>query len=378
MEHRENDKYNSDEMSLCKLPVKVRGRWIRFTEEMRYDLPNCNEITGGKGTGKSALCEALATQYAEKDPDSKILDFWGSRDCEGVAWCRSPYKDKVLLLVGDSVKIRSRFPSVKVSDFKLESMKHYKVCVTVSAFYSSDRERHHGIQTIMSVLWGREGWNHIWTLILREMANLIYSRLSIGEDQAQAKAYLINALREMRHSGYALCADSIKFKSVDSDVRSLADYQFIKACGKEGLPDDLKYLYAYFKPFSIMRMPVDQFMVISKKGTIGRGYFEFPRWHKRENEHIFDLLGIHIEHEDEPDLNTRGGRINDSEHIEIIRKRLAGDNGKPLSFTRLATRTARSSSSVYQTVKYHNEEVERVGYCDKCKRLSGPFQSVKV
>jgi hypothetical protein len=367
-----------EEMSNCPLPIKVVGKWRRFYEDVRYDLPTCNLITGGRGTGKSAFCEALATQFSEKDKDTKILDFWGSRDCEGIAWCRSPYKDKVLFLVGDSVKVKSRWPVVNVSDFRLESLRGYKVCVTVNKFYSSDREKHHAIQTIMKILRDREGYSSIWVLILRELANLIYSRLSIGEDQAQAKAYLIEVFREMRHSGYALCADSVKFKSVDADVRDLADYQFIKACGKVGLPDDMHYIYAWFEPFSIMRMPVDQFIVLSNRGSIGRGYFEYPPWHKKEKEHIFDLLGIKIEHQDEPDLDTRGGRITDPEHVEIIRKRLAGDNGKTLSFVKLAVKCARSTSTVFNVIEYHNQEVNAKGFCDKCKRLNGQLQAVKV
>lgn len=238
--------------------------------------------------------------------NGKVVWSGNSRDNEGLGWCRSPYKDSVLFLIGDSVKVKSRFPTVKVSDFNLSSVKGYKVVVTVSGFYSSDREQNHAIQTVMSVLWRRTSWDHIWCLILREMANLIYSRLSIGEDQAQAKAYLIFVLREMRHMGYALCGDSIKFKSVDSDIRALADYTYIKACGKEGLPSDLEWLYSIFEPFSVMRMPIDQFIIVSRRGTVGRGTYTCPPWHKRENENIFKLLNIDVEHTEEPDLDTRG------------------------------------------------------------------------
>lgn len=308
----------------------------------------------------------------------KVCWSGNSRDNEGIAWCRSPYKDQVLLLVGDSVKVKSRFPSVKVSDFKLSSMKGHKVLVSVSGFYSSDREQNRAVQTVMTELWRRSGWSHIWCLILREMANLIYARLSIGEDQAQAKAYMIFVLREMRHMGFALCGDSIKFKSVDSDLRALADYTYIKACGKEGLPSDLEWLYSIFEPFSVMRMPVDQFIIVSRRGTVGRGFFACPPWHKKENENIFKLLNIDIEHTDEPDLDTRGGRINDREHVDIIKKRFAGPNGKVLSFTKLAVKCERSTSTVYNAVLYHNQEVAERGFCDRCKRLEGPLASVKV
>lgn len=370
-----------DQMSKCPLPIMVKGRWTRFSENLDYSKPNCNLISGVKDTGKSALCEALATHYSEQDKDSKILDFWGSRDQEGIAWCRSPYKDSVLFLTGDSVKVHSRWPSVKISDFKLSSLKGYKVVVTVSAFYSSDLERNRAVKSTMQVLWQRceKGWDHIWCLIIREMANLIYSRLSIGEDQYEAKAYLINVFREMRHGGYALCGDSIKFTSVDSDVRALADYTYLKACGKEGLPKDLHWLYSEFDPISIMRMPRHQFIIVSNRGTVGRGVFACPPWHKREHEDIFKLLNIEIEHPEEPDLDTRGGRLNDKEHVDIVKRRFsAGQDGKPLSFAKLAVKSNRSESTVFNAVNYHNEQVERTGSCDRCRRLNGPLEKVKV
>jgi hypothetical protein len=356
----------------------VKGKWIRFYEQLDYAKPNCSLITGGKEEGKSALCEALATHYSEQDPKCKILDFWGSRDNEGVAWCRSPYKDSVLFLTGDSVKVHSRFPQVKVSDFRLASMKGYKVVTTVSAFYSSIREQNQAIKKIMDALWQRTSWDHVWCLIIREMANLIYSRVTIGEDMNEAKAYLIFVLREMRHSGFALCGDSIKFTSVDSDIRALADYTYLKACGKEGLPKDLAWLYSLFEPISIMRMPRNQFIIISRRGTVGRGIFACPPWHKREHEDIFKLLNIDIEHTEAPDLDTRGGRINDREHVDVVKKRFTGQDGKPLSFAKLAVKSGRSQSTVFNAVNYHNDQINEKGVCDKCKRMNGPLQAVKV
>ena len=367
-----------EEMTKAPLPILVKGRWIRFSEKMDYGKPNANLIVGGKETGKSALCEALATHYSEQDKHSKILDFFGSRDNEGLSWCRSPYKEGVLLLTGDSVKVHSRWPSVKVSDFKLSSMKGHKVVITVSAFYSTLLEENRAIKTIMEELWKRESWDHLWCLIIREMANLLFSRLSIGEDQYKAKATMTFLLRQMRHMGYALCGDSIKSKSVDADIRDLADYTFIKACGKEGLPKDLQFLYSLFKPFSITRMPKDQFIVISRYASIGRGYFACPPWHKRENENLFKLLNIEVEHTEAPDLDMKAGHISDREHVRIIDMRKTGNKGDPLSFNKLAVKTERSLSTVYNTVLYHNDKIDALKECDRCKRLNGQYATVKV
>lgn len=62
----------------------------------------------------------------------------------------------------------------------------------------------------------------------------------------------------------------------------------------------------------------------------------------------------------------------------MIRKRFAGENGKPLSFNKLAVKCERSTSTVFNAVQYHNVEIDAHGFCDKCKRMNGQLHSVKV
>jgi hypothetical protein len=364
--------------SKVPLPIMVKGRWIRFTEKMDYGKANCNLIQGTKETGKSALAEALATHYSEQDEKCKIFDLFGSRDGESLAWCRSPYKDKILFIHGDSVKLHSEWDSVKISDLTYEHFKKYKVIITTNAFYSSPLEEHQATERLVTILYMRRHWDHVWTLVLRELANLIYSRITIGEDQAKAKAYLIFFLREMRHSGYAVCGDSIKFTSVDSDIRSLCDYTYFKACGKEGLPRELQYLYSMFEPYSVMRMPINAFIILSKKGTVGRGEFDCPPWHKKEKEDLFRMFDIVPEYKDALDLETSRGRINDTEHVKIVTARKEGLNGKSISFPKLAGRCARSMSAVYSIVVRHNTEIDTNGFCSVCKRMNSSLEVIKV
>lgn len=364
--------------SKVELPIMVKGKWIRFTEEMDYGKPNCCLVQGTKESGKSALCEALATHYSEQDEDCKIFDLFGSRDGEALAWCRSPYKDKILFIHGDSVKLRSEWDSVKISDLTFQHFKRYKVIITTAGFYSSPLEEHQATERLVTILYSRTHWSHVWTLLLRELANLIYSRITIGEDQAKAKAYLIFFLREMRHSGFAVCGDSIKFTSVDSDIRSLADYTYFKACGKEGLPRELQYLYSIFEPYSVMRMPINQFIILSKKGTVGRGIFDCPPWHKKEKEDLFRIFKIVPDYGTALDLETSRGRINDTEHVKVVTAKKEGLNGKPISFPKLAGRCARSMSAVYTVVVRHNGEIDTNGFCSVCKRMNSPLETSKV
>jgi hypothetical protein len=366
------------DFSKVKLPIRVIGRWIRFSEEMNYRKANCCLVQGVKESGKSALCEALSTHFSEQDEKCKIFDLFGSRDGEGLAWLRSPYKDSVLLVHGDSVKLNCEWDSVKISDLSFRHIEKHKVIITVAGFYSNLREEHNATAEMTELLYSRTHWTEIWTLVLRELANLIYSRVTIGEDQAKAKAFLIFFLREMRHSGYSVVADSIKFTSVDSDIRALADYTYFKACGKEGLPNELQYIYSLFEPYSVMRMPIDQFIILSKKGTVGRGVFDCPPWHKKEREDMFKIFDIVPTYADKQDLETSRGRLSDSEHVKIVTEKQTKVKGKGISYPKLAGRTGRSLSTVYNVIQTHNEQIESLGFCEVCKRMANALETVKV
>lgn len=355
-----------------KLPLELKGRWVRFKEKIDYSKANCNVIIGGKETGKSALNENLATHYVESSSGCKIFDLFGSRDNEGLAWCRSPYKDGVLLVAGDSVDISSSWDYKHLHDLRFSDFEKYKVIITVPAFYSNLKEEYHGIGTLVDLLWKRTSWTSVWYLLIRETANLIYSRLVIGDNQAEAKAYLIYILREARHVGFAVGADAIRYMSVDIDLRHLADYTFLKAVGAEGLPDSLKWLYHYFKPLSLMRMPTNRFVVVSRRGTIGRGKFECPPWHKKEKEDLLRLLNISLDRGEPVDYGDQG-KVGDFEHADIVRQRAEGR-----SYRELAQSVKRSSRTVNVHVKEHNNAIKSLGSCERCKRVKSPMEKVIV
>jgi hypothetical protein len=267
---------------------------------------------------------------------------------------------------------------VKISDLTFQHFKRYKVIITTARFYSSLLEEHQATARLTTLLYSRTHWTEIWTLVLRELANLIYSRITIGEDQARAKSFLIFFLREMRHNGFAVCGDSIKFTSVDSDIRALADYTYFKACGKEGFPRELQYLYSIFEPYSVMRMPINAFVILSKTGTVGRGVYDCPPWHKKEKEDLFEMFDIVPECKDSLDLETSRGRINDTEHTKVVKAKKEGLNGRKISFPKLAGRCARSMSAVYALVVRHNEEIRNNGFCSVCKRMNCELETVIV
>lgn len=90
--------------------------------------------------------------------------------------------------------------------------------------------------------------------------------------------------------------DSLRHIAIDIDVRSLADFTVLKSSGIEGLSNDLKWLYSYFEPSIFRSMKPNEFVIISRRGSIGYGTFEEVDWHKKESENILDILDIHVEY----------------------------------------------------------------------------------
>ena len=353
--------------------------WVRFPHDPSAYLGRATKkasafaVYGGRGEGKSSLLENLSNNYAT------IIDIFGSRDNESLAWCRSPRKDSVLFLKGQSVEISSQWPSVNAVDVTLKQMSEYKAVVTCSAFYNDLHEEWFNLAQIMNTCWKRTHWDIPWCLAIREASNLLYSRTSLGDNQANAKNYIVYVLREMRHSGFAITLDSLRWFSIDIDIRTLADYTFLKAQGIEGLPDNLHWLYQYFDPYGVMRMGVEKFVVITRKGSVGCGTSTMPPWHKQETEDMLKLLNIEVKHGEAVNLGEKASSVGDFEHVKIINARNEkGPKDKPLSMGLLAKKLNRSSRTIMLHLDHHNDAVLRDGECEKCRRAKSPLSKETI
>jgi hypothetical protein len=346
-------------------PPKISINWRRYWNDPAADLKRAlTETTacasyGSKGKGKSALIESLADRY------KCVFDLFGSRDNEGLAWCRSHRQDSILFLKGASTDIESSWPSKNANAFKLEDLEKYATIISCNAFYANIREEWRELSGVMDTLWNRDYWDTICSVVIREAANLLYSRVQIGDSQQQAKNYIIYTLREMRHCGIALEMDSIRWFAIDIDVRTIADYTFLKAQGTAGLPHDLWWLYRFYKPSGVMRMGVEKFIVVSRDGPIGEGDFELPYWHKQPKEHMLKLFGIKTVHGDVPNLGDKGGQVGDYEHVDIMVRRTTTH----ASMEAIGRAIGRSSRTVHMHIEHHNRMVREVGTCDKCTRV---------
>lgn len=374
-----------------ELPLRIRGKFLRFRERLPFagrkmvkSVAPCSIVIGVRGSGKSSLTENLAMHYSDPltspERTGKILDFFGSKDCEGLAFCRSPYQNSILFIVGDSVDLACSYPYKHLSKVTLSDFRNYHVIIAVSAFFSQLKEEHHFIQTISDKLWHRTHWTKPWCLCIREAANLIYSRISLKDNQAQAKAHFLYTLREARHSGFACTCDAIRFRAVDIDLRSVADYTFFKSVGVYGLPRELRFIYRYIEPYSIMRMPVDRFILLTRRGTIAIGDFEYAKWHKTEKENLLREFDIQIDYGDMINYaDDARKRVSDFEHLRIVTIRHdEGENGKPLGMDKVAKLLKRSRRTIYVQITDHNESIQTSGVCAKCKRTRSRYARIVV
>lgn len=335
---------------------KARIVWIRGKETINLDEPKTWVNIGQKHSGKSSLNEALAANYP------KIIDLFGSRDNEGLAWCRSPLKDSVVFITGDSVKVSCEWPIIRLSELAFGKLKDYDVCLTVHAFYGNLSEEFKGLNKILDVLYSRTHWAEPWALAIREAANFIYSRITLGKNQFEAKAEFIYLLREGWHMGYAVGVDTIRWTSIDIEIRDVSDYIFIKSIGRKGLPPELRFVYGYIDPFSLMKMPQNQFVIVTDTGSIGVGTFEYPEWHKKKHEDILGKLNIDIEYGEIPNYgNDRRKVLSDFQHAEIVRLY----NDENLSMGKIAERIQCSPA----TVKNQLDKHDKASPCPICSRI---------
>lgn len=259
----------------------------------------------------------------------------------------------------------------KISELTLKDFKNYDVITSVHAFYGSSDEEFVGLNRILATLYRRTHWDKPWFLMVREAANFIYSRIKLTKNQHIAKADFIYLLREARHMGYAVGVDTVRWTAIDIEIRDVSDYTFIKSVGRKGLPRDLRFVYRYINPYSMMRMKPNQFVLVTDSGSIGVGIFDYPPWHKEEKEDLVRQFGIQIKYGEVPDYgNERRNTVSDFEHVEI------SENYDHLrSEAKVAKLMNRSSGTIHNHVATHDREVTNQGRCRRCFRARSPLST---
>lgn len=347
--------------------------WRRGNETLRFTHPLVWFTQGVRGSGKSTLCEYLAMQYMEHN--AVILDVFASADSENLAWLRAPFIDdlKVCLLKGANVDVKAPYDVKQVENLSLHDLEKYDLLISSRCLYLNKDHEYYSVGKLTNLLYRRFYHKRLLCLLAREASNLWYSRVKVSETQADSKSEAIYLLRESRHFGISLLLDSLRYLSIDKDVRSLADYLFLKSQGIEGLSDDLKFLYRFFAPSFVRAMQPWEFILVCREGGLAVGHFPYHDWHKREKENIINAVGLKVDYGQVLELPKPKGSaqsVDDKEHSQIIM--MYAEEG--LSMNKIAMQLGRSTRTPKVHIDKHNAAVERSGFCPVCRRVGNSLQ----
>lgn len=343
----------------------------RNTKENRETIRILN--LGIQGAGKSSLLEVYAVRF------QKIIDLFGSSDGESLCWCKPEFstffkqkynrEPKILLIYGNGKKLACKFESLHIDELTLKDIQEHDITTTTQMFHADLQEYYGTIGKIIEILEKRLFWDDPWALTIREAGDWGRARTKVVKDDEGAKRDLIRFYRQNRHHGLAVLMDTLRWTNLDKELRDLSNYICIKKIGIQLLPKDLRFLYRYWKPRSLMKLPSHLFGIITDNRSIGVGTFEYPTWHKATKENILKTTAIEIQDTETGErTDERRYGVGDLDHAEIIEKYI-----QLQSIRKVCKEMVRSTSTVSNHIKDHNLAIKRVGECQKCKHSKSQF-----
>jgi UDP-2,3-diacylglucosamine pyrophosphatase LpxH len=350
--------------------------WLVGNEAIAYDR-GVWFVIGTQGAGKSSLLEHIGEHYLEGG--NSVLDLYGSKDGESLAWLRSQYAQdkKVLLIHGDNVDVVSSWSSKSISKIIPDDFNDYDIVISANPLYSSYGDEMTQVNRIIDLLYNkRRDFTRLTYMVVREATNLFFSRIKVHQSQAAAKAEAIYLIREARHMGLAMGLDTLKFTSIDADIRVLSRYTLIKDPGDLILPRESWWIFKIIDPYKLNQLRPNEFFLKTNKKHLAFGTFPYHKWHKEEREtasSLLNSLGIRIEVGEEIEYGRDYGAyrvVGDEEHARIVEMYLKG-----LSMARIGKDLNRGSSTVFGQIRSHNEGLDRVGFCARCKRVKSEASS---
>jgi hypothetical protein len=354
----------------------VRLEWLVGNEAIKYGRGVWFAI-GTQGSGKSSLLEHVGEHYLRRG--QSVLDLYGSKDGESLAWLRSPHVQdrKVLLVHGDNVDVISSWNSKPISKVTPDDFNDHDIMISANPLYSSYGDEMAQVNRIIDLLYNkRRHFTRLTYMIVREAANLFFSRIKVNESQAAAKAEAIYLIREARHMGLAMGLDTLKFTSIDADIRVLSRYTLIKDPGDLILPRESWWIFRIIDPYKLNQLRPDEFFLKTNKKHLAFGTFPYHKWHKEEREtasSLLNSLGIRIEVGEEVQYGKDYGGyriVGDEEHAKIVEMYLKG-----LSMAGIGKELDRGPSTVYGQIRSHNQALDRVGFCARCRRVKSEASS---
>jgi len=177
----------------------------------------------------------------------------------------------------------------------------------------------------------------------------------------------------MRHFGYSVVLDTIRWTAIDKEMRDLADYVYFKDLGYQGLSKDVSFIYKHIRPTAFAGMAKDKFVILTRRSSIGRGMCAFPPFHKLAGEDLMKLFGLFPEFGEIAEEST-SQRVGDLEHSEIVQAYV--EQGK--SMEQIAIFKGRSKSTISSHIERHNNKITEVGYCPMYKRADMGFERTLI
>jgi hypothetical protein len=356
----------------------IKIKWQSGGEKLhigRKPRETCRLLNMGlQGTGKSSLLEVFSVRF------KKIIDLFGSVDGESLCYCKPQFQEfykakygrepTILLIYGEGKKIASRWDSIHIKDLTLKDITDHDITTTTQMFYNTLQDYYAALGEVIDVLEKRLFWDYPWALCIREAGDWGRARTKVVADDEGAKMDLIRFYRQNRHHGLAVLMDTLRWTNIDKEIRDLSNIICVKKIGIQLLPKDLRFLYKYWKPRSLMKLPNNLFGIITDNRSIGIGRFDYPEWHKEEKENILLTTGIEIGSTESTDSGKEERRygVGDLDHAAIIEKYI-----ELQSIRKVASELVRSLSTISNHIKEHNLSVKRVGECQKCKHSKSTF-----
>lgn len=345
---------------------KLDIEWIRGYEPPNWEKTRHHLAVGLRDSGKSALGENIACHYPQ------IIDIYGSRDCEGLAWLRSGVDD-ILLVIGDNVDMDSSYKVVRVGDLDYKTLNDYEITITVPRFYSSEDSYFKGLASLTQHFYYRLKFSSMSIILIREAANLIYSTLAKGDYNRDAKAEVLRFQREMRHFGYSLFVDAIRWTSIAKEIRDLADYIYFKDQGYVGLGGDVSWLYQFVNPASMRGLSPEAALLLTRSGAIGDVVIDYPLFHKEAGEDLLEQFELSPEFSEEVEESS-SSKVGDMEHAEMVRLYI----DEELSIGAIAEELHRSKSTVHSQLLKHNKAVNLPDGCAVCGRAGADTGDTEI
>lgn len=339
---------------------RIEAQSLRWGFYWEFHRPRRYFYLGIPESGKSELNESIALRHP------KIWDIYGSKDNEGLCWCReSSGLDDILLVHGDNTDVDCSWDTCKVQDLAMRNLDRYEVVITSHAFYSSDTKKYNGVELLADQGYERKTWRpgDIIYMVMRETMNVLFAKIAMGLNEKDAKAALLYLFREIRHFGFSVGADSLRWTGIDKEFRDLADYTIFKRLGEKGLPREKWFMYQYIAPPIFALMPINRFICLRVDGAISMGWNQHVPCHKEEGVDLLAELGIRVTHGLEAKDST-AMFVGDDEHVKIIELYLK------IGTTRGVARALvpkRSNSTVAGQIQRHNQEILERGQCRSCQ-----------